>query len=81
MHEQCGFHVRDTPVSCSIGLQVSIFGGSIWEWNDERQAYYLHQFTRQQPDLNYYNDALVQEMKVHKGAKVLYACSLVLGYR
>jgi alpha-glucosidase len=33
----------------------SIFGGSAWEWCDERQQYYLHTFARQQPDLNWEN--------------------------
>ncbi|XP_005185664.3 maltase A1-like [Musca domestica] len=39
------------------------FRGSAWEWNDQRQQYYLHQFTVQQPDLNYRNPAVVEQMK------------------
>lgn len=31
----------------------SIFGGSAWEWSDERQQYYLHTFAKEQPDLNW----------------------------
>ncbi len=31
----------------------SIFGGSAWEWCEERGQYYLHTFARQQPDLNW----------------------------
>ena len=31
----------------------SIFGGSAWEWCEERQQYYLHTFAKQQPDLNW----------------------------
>lgn len=42
---------------------VSVFRGSAWEWNDVRKEYYLHQFLVKQPDLNYRNPALVQEMK------------------
>ncbi len=33
----------------------SIFGGSSWEWCEERQQYYLHTFASQQPDLNWEN--------------------------
>lgn len=31
----------------------SIFGGSAWEWCEERQQYYLHTFASAQPDLNW----------------------------
>ena len=33
----------------------SIFGGSAWEWCEERQQYYLHTFAAAQPDLNWEN--------------------------
>ncbi|KAJ4433394.1 hypothetical protein ANN_15653 [Periplaneta americana] len=42
---------------------LSAFGGSAWEWREERQQYYLHQFAIQQADLNYNNPNLVEEMK------------------
>lgn len=42
---------------------ISFFRYSAWEWNEQRQEYYLHQFTIQQPDLNYRDPALVKEMK------------------
>ncbi|KAI4491482.1 hypothetical protein M0804_002874 [Polistes exclamans] len=42
---------------------LSVFGGSAWEWNQERGQYYFHQFVAGQPDLNYRNMALDQEMK------------------
>lgn len=32
---------------------ASSFGGSAWEWNEEREQYYLHTYTKQQPDLNW----------------------------
>lgn len=41
----------------------SVFYGSAWTWNEERQQYYLHQFTAAQPDLNYRNPKVVQAMK------------------
>ncbi|XP_011184381.2 maltase A1 [Zeugodacus cucurbitae] len=42
---------------------VSVFRYSAWEWNEVRQQYYLHQFVTKQPDLNYRNPAVVNEMK------------------
>ena len=35
------------------------FGGSAWEWEPRRQQYYLHNFLADQPDLNWYNEAVV----------------------
>ncbi|XP_046668931.1 maltase 2-like [Homalodisca vitripennis] len=41
---------------------ISIFTGPTWTWNEERGQYYLHNFDKKQPDLNYRNPAVVQEM-------------------
>lgn len=38
------------------------FGGSAWEWVPEVQQYYFHQFSVKQPDLNWENPALRQEI-------------------
>ncbi|MCP3971425.1 MAG: DUF3459 domain-containing protein [Rhodobacteraceae bacterium] len=34
---------------------LSIFGGPAWEWDGERMQYFLHNFLREQPDLNLHN--------------------------
>jgi alpha-glucosidase len=34
---------------------LSVFGGSAWEWDDQRQQYYYHAFLKEQPDLNLRN--------------------------
>lgn len=40
----------------------SIFGGSAWEYDDETELYYLHLFAKGQPDLNWENPKLRQEI-------------------
>ncbi|KAL2718409.1 maltase A2 isoform X1 [Vespula squamosa] len=40
---------------------LSVNGGSAWEWNEQRGQYYLHQFNKTQPDLNFYNPTVVEE--------------------
>ncbi|XP_025074557.1 maltase 1 isoform X3 [Pogonomyrmex barbatus] len=40
---------------------LSVYGGSAWEWNEQRGQYYLHQFNKSQPDLNYNNPAVITE--------------------
>lgn len=37
-------------------------GGSAWEWDEEAGQYYLHTFLKEQPDLNWRNDELREEM-------------------
>lgn len=34
---------------------LAIFGGCAWEWEPRRQQYYLHNFLRSQPDINFHN--------------------------
>ncbi len=36
----------------------STFGGSAWEYDEHLKQYYLHLFTKQQPDLNWANENL-----------------------
>ena len=41
----------------------SFFGGSAWEWDARTNAYYLHLFSRKQPDLNWENPAVRREIR------------------
>ena len=38
----------------------SFFGGSAWQWDEASGEYYLHLFSRKQPDLNWENPAVRQ---------------------
>ncbi|XP_053966019.1 maltase A2-like [Anastrepha ludens] len=42
---------------------VSVFSGSMWTWNEQRQQYYLHQFLAKQPDLNFSNPMVREHMQ------------------
>jgi glycosidase len=41
---------------------VSVFRFSAWEYREERGQFYLHQFVVGQPDLNYRNPKVMEEM-------------------
>ncbi|ODR87415.1 alpha-glucosidase [Shewanella xiamenensis] len=40
--------------------RLAIFGGCAWEWEPRRQQYYLHNFLRSQPDINFHNPEVRQ---------------------
>ncbi|NRB53320.1 MAG: alpha-glucosidase [Saprospiraceae bacterium] len=40
----------------------SFFSGSTWEYDEQAEAYYLHLFSKKQPDLNWENPKLRQEI-------------------
>lgn len=40
----------------------SIFGGSTWEYDDKTDQYFLHVFSRRQPDLNWENPEVRSEL-------------------
>lgn len=42
--------------------QQSIFGGSAWEWDEESGQYFYHLFSKRQPDLNWENPDVHQEI-------------------
>jgi len=37
---------------------LSIFGGPAWQWDGRRRQYYLHNFLKEQPDLNLHSPAV-----------------------
>ncbi|MFY0659705.1 MAG: alpha-glucosidase [Shimia sp.] len=41
---------------------LSIFGGPAWQWDTSRQQYFLHNFLAEQPDLNFHNAEVRQEL-------------------
>lgn len=42
---------------------ISLFGGSAWEYDEQSGEYYLHLFAKKQPDLNYRNPKVLEEIK------------------
>lgn len=44
------------------GTERSVFGGSAWEHSEETGDYYFHMFSKKQPDLNWQNPKLRQEI-------------------
>lgn len=40
----------------------SVFNGSVWEWNAPTEEYFLHYYTKKQPDLNWENPAVRREV-------------------
>ncbi len=42
---------------------MSLFGGSAWTLDDKSGEYYLHLFAPKQPDLNYHNQSVLEEIK------------------
>ena len=42
---------------------MSFFGGSTWEYDEKSGEYYLHLFSKKQPDLNWRNPKVMEEVK------------------
>ena len=42
---------------------MSLFGGSAWTLDEQSGEYYLHLFAKEQPDLNYRNPKVLEEIK------------------
>ena len=41
---------------------LSVFGGSAWKWHEQKQKFYLHNFLDCQPDLNFHNPDVQNQM-------------------
>jgi alpha-glucosidase len=41
---------------------VSVFGGSAWEWDESTGQFYFHSFLKEQPDLNWRNPDVREQM-------------------
>lgn len=41
---------------------LSVFGGCAWEWEARRRQYYLHNFLKSQPDLDFHNPKVREAM-------------------
>jgi alpha-glucosidase len=41
---------------------LSVFGGSAWEWDEQTSQFYYHAFLKEQPDLNWRNPLVRQNM-------------------
>ncbi len=42
---------------------TGFFGGQTWSYDDQSGEYYLHLFSKRQPDLNYHNPQVLEEIK------------------
>ncbi|XP_076066190.1 maltase A3-like [Oratosquilla oratoria] len=56
-----GFNDSGNPIPPNNWL--SKFRGSAWEWREERGQFYYHQYHRKQPDLNFRNHRVQEEIK------------------
>ncbi|BGP06720.1 hypothetical protein JCM10049v2_002544 [Rhodotorula toruloides] len=57
----------------------SVFGGSIWEWDEKTEEYYLHYFCVEQPDLNWENPEV--RRAIYEDAVVFWLERGVDGFR
>ncbi|XP_076066771.1 maltase A3-like [Oratosquilla oratoria] len=56
-----GFNDSGNPIPPNNWL--CLFRGSAWTWREERSQFYYHSFHRKQPDLNFRNPLVQEEMK------------------
>lgn len=52
---------KTTPKTLPNNWQ-SVFSGSAWKWNEKTQEYFLHLYTQKQPDLNWENSKVREEI-------------------
>ena len=56
------YYWRDAVDGHEPSNMGGVFGGSIWEWDETTQQYYLHCFSKKQPDLNWENPRVADEV-------------------
>ncbi len=56
------YYWRDAVDGHEPSNMGAVFGGSIWEWDETTQQYYLHCFSKKQPDLTGENPQVVDEI-------------------
>lgn len=57
------YYIWRDPVDGGVPNDLqSTFGGSAWEYSEETGQYYLHLFSKKQPDLNWENLAMRQDV-------------------
>ncbi len=56
-------HVQEDGSKKRPTRWISWFGGSVWDYNEATEEYYLHIFSKKMPDLNWRNDAMRNELK------------------
>ena len=57
------YYIWRDPVDGEVPNDLqSTFGGSAWEYSEETGQYYLHLFSKKQPDLNWENPAMRQDV-------------------
>ena len=47
---------------CVPNNWLSVFGGSAWSWDSRRRQYYYHNFLAAQPDLNFHNPEVIEQV-------------------
>ena len=52
---------KGTPKTLPNNWQ-SVFSGSAWKWNEKTEEYFLHLYTQKQPDLNWENSKVREEI-------------------
>ena len=63
----CEDQLPEQTGNCVAGDQppegsAAFFGGNVWEWVPQVKEYYYHTFSIQQPDLNWKNEKMRQEL-------------------
>lgn len=57
------YYIWRNPVNGEVPNSLrSTFSGSAWEYDEETDQYYLHLFSKKQPDLNWENEKVRQEV-------------------